>query len=178
MMHKDKMEVTEKILNLTLEIIFLLTGEDLVISKKQEAGSADGCQECLSEGPTMDQTAREECPEPEEPKEEETPEPPETTHSAAQEVPHCLPCTHQCDCTVIITGTGSVSSDCRRFPCDVRTSLSSSPWRSGNTWKSIRSSTRTWYHKRITHLLHLLVVTRSVFQMMVKSCKTPRWNCL
>ncbi|XP_071989950.1 uncharacterized protein [Engystomops pustulosus] len=87
MMHKDKMEVTEKILNLTLEIIFLLTGEDLVLSKKQEEGSADGCQECLSEGPTMDQTAREDHPEPEEPKEEETPEPPETTHSAAQEVP-------------------------------------------------------------------------------------------
>ncbi|XP_071989948.1 uncharacterized protein [Engystomops pustulosus] len=87
MMHKDKMEVTEKILNLTLEIIFLLTGEDLVLSKKQEEGSADGCQECLSGGPTMDQTAREDHPEPEEPKEEETPEPPETTHSAAQEVP-------------------------------------------------------------------------------------------
>ncbi|XP_018101126.1 gastrula zinc finger protein XlCGF48.2-like isoform X2 [Xenopus laevis] len=36
MMNKDRNQVTEKILNLTLEIIFLLTGEDYMVVKKQE----------------------------------------------------------------------------------------------------------------------------------------------
>ncbi|XP_040282442.1 histone-lysine N-methyltransferase PRDM9-like [Bufo bufo] len=90
-MHKDKMEVTEKILNLTLEIIFLLTGEDFVLSKKQDDRSPDDCQLCLSEGPSKDQSPNEErpcqSPAPEEATEEETPEPSENTQSTAQEVP-------------------------------------------------------------------------------------------
>ncbi|KAM4794927.1 uncharacterized protein WCC33_000083 [Rhinophrynus dorsalis] len=35
MMNKDRSQVNEKILNLTLEIIFLLTGEDFIVVKKQ-----------------------------------------------------------------------------------------------------------------------------------------------
>ncbi|KAM4794928.1 uncharacterized protein WCC33_000084 [Rhinophrynus dorsalis] len=35
MMNKDRSQVNEKILNLTLEIIFLLTGEDFIVVKNQ-----------------------------------------------------------------------------------------------------------------------------------------------
>ncbi|XP_031751809.1 zinc finger protein 300 isoform X3 [Xenopus tropicalis] len=41
-MNKDRNQVTEKILNLTLEIIFLLTGEDYMVVKKQEPGDTVG----------------------------------------------------------------------------------------------------------------------------------------
>ncbi|CAN2391536.1 hypothetical protein PRIEUP_LOCUS1576 [Pristimantis euphronides] len=85
-MTKDQNDVTGKILDLALEIIFLLTGEDLLHSKKQNEPSADACQSCLSEGSTEDQSPHKERPHPS-PAHEETPEPAETPHSAAQEVP-------------------------------------------------------------------------------------------
>ncbi|KAM3933922.1 uncharacterized protein RB166_001577 [Leptodactylus fuscus] len=91
MMTKDKMEVTEKILNLTLEIIFLLTGEDFVLSKKQNDQSSDDCQACLSEGPTKVKSPSKESicqtSAPEETTEEETPKPTKTTNSNTQEFP-------------------------------------------------------------------------------------------
>ncbi|XP_056416269.1 zinc finger protein 585A-like isoform X3 [Hyla sarda] len=87
MMSKDKMEVTEKILSLTLEIIFLLTGEDFVFSKKKNNQTSDDCQACLSEGSTKDQSPCKESPRLGKTPEEETPEPSETTHSTAEEVP-------------------------------------------------------------------------------------------
>ncbi|XP_075707426.1 uncharacterized protein LOC142741979 [Rhinoderma darwinii] len=91
MMSKNKMEVSEKILKLTLEIIFLLTGEDFVLKKKQNEQSIDDCQLCLSEGSTKDQSLSEEppCQSPshEEDTEEETPEPTETTLNTTEEVP-------------------------------------------------------------------------------------------
>ncbi|XP_069828041.1 oocyte zinc finger protein XlCOF7.1-like isoform X2 [Dendropsophus ebraccatus] len=88
MTSKDKMEVTEKILSLTLEIIFLLTGEDLVLSKKQN-NQQDDSRPCVSEGSTKDRSP---CREPpaQSPAREETPEeqtPSETTHPTAEEVP-------------------------------------------------------------------------------------------
>ncbi|XP_056417111.1 zinc finger protein 197-like [Hyla sarda] len=88
MMSKDKMEVTEKILSLTLEIIFLLTGEDFVLSKKKNNQTSDDCQACLSEESTKDQSPCKEspCQSPahEKTPEEETPEPSETTHSMGE----------------------------------------------------------------------------------------------
>ncbi|XP_066444436.1 oocyte zinc finger protein XlCOF7.1-like [Eleutherodactylus coqui] len=83
LMSKDKTEVTGKILNLTLEIIFLLTGEDFILSKKQKDPSTDACQLCVSEGSAEDQSP---C-EGQSPRQEETPEPGKTTSSDAQEVP-------------------------------------------------------------------------------------------
>ncbi|KAM4794932.1 uncharacterized protein WCC33_000089 [Rhinophrynus dorsalis] len=42
MMNKDRSQVNEKILNLTLEIIFLLTGEDFIVVKNQRDHVTDG----------------------------------------------------------------------------------------------------------------------------------------
>ncbi|XP_073404653.1 uncharacterized protein [Dendrobates tinctorius] len=86
MMSKDKIEVTGKILNLTLEIIFLLTGEDFVLRKRQNDQSTDDCQLCLSEVSTKDRIPSEERPCPS-PAHEETPEPGETPHSSGEEIP-------------------------------------------------------------------------------------------
>ncbi|XP_069615537.1 oocyte zinc finger protein XlCOF7.1-like [Ranitomeya imitator] len=86
MMSKDKIEVTGKILNLTLEIIFLLTGEDFVLRKRQNDQSTDDCQLCLSDGSTKDRIPSEQRPCPS-PAHEETPEPGETPHSSDEEIP-------------------------------------------------------------------------------------------
>ncbi|KAM4046056.1 uncharacterized protein ACNLHF_009760 [Anomaloglossus baeobatrachus] len=86
MMSKDKIEVTGKILNLTLEIIFLLTGEDFVLRKRQNDESTDDCQLCLSEGSTKDRRPSKERPCPS-PAHEETPEPGETPHTPDEEIP-------------------------------------------------------------------------------------------
>ncbi|KAM4796169.1 uncharacterized protein WCC33_001306 [Rhinophrynus dorsalis] len=50
MMNKDKNQVNEKILNLTLEIIFLLTGEDCFIVKKRINHVTDSSSPSESEG--------------------------------------------------------------------------------------------------------------------------------
>ncbi|XP_073538822.1 gastrula zinc finger protein XlCGF66.1-like [Phyllobates terribilis] len=46
-MNKDRGKIAERIINLTLEIIFHLTGEDYTIVKKT---SSDRCQDPVSEG--------------------------------------------------------------------------------------------------------------------------------
>ncbi|KAM4795517.1 uncharacterized protein WCC33_000583 isoform 3-T3 [Rhinophrynus dorsalis] len=48
-MHKDTSHVNEKILNLTLEIIFLLTGEDYIVVKKQDDHVADSSSPCATD---------------------------------------------------------------------------------------------------------------------------------
>ncbi|XP_068120781.1 zinc finger protein 436-like [Hyperolius riggenbachi] len=48
--NKDKMEVTEKILNLTLEIIFLLTGEDFILTKKPDDPPGESNTSCPLDG--------------------------------------------------------------------------------------------------------------------------------
>ncbi|KAM4794919.1 oocyte zinc finger protein XlCOF7.1-like [Rhinophrynus dorsalis] len=50
MMNKDKNQVNEKVLNLTLEIIFLLTGEDCIIVKKRSDHVTDSSSPSESEG--------------------------------------------------------------------------------------------------------------------------------
>ncbi|KAM4794619.1 uncharacterized protein WCC33_019344 [Rhinophrynus dorsalis] len=50
MMNKDRSQVNEKILNLTLEIIFLLTGEECVIVRKRSDRVTDSGSPHLSEG--------------------------------------------------------------------------------------------------------------------------------
>ncbi|XP_073538457.1 uncharacterized protein [Phyllobates terribilis] len=47
-MNKDRSKMAERIINLSLEIIFLLTGEDYTVVKKT---SSDRCQAPVSEGP-------------------------------------------------------------------------------------------------------------------------------
>ncbi|KAM4796175.1 uncharacterized protein WCC33_001313 [Rhinophrynus dorsalis] len=49
MMNKDKNHVNEKILNLTLEIIFLLTGEDCMVVRKREQHVTDGNSACVTD---------------------------------------------------------------------------------------------------------------------------------
>ncbi|KAM4794611.1 uncharacterized protein WCC33_019335 [Rhinophrynus dorsalis] len=49
-MNKDGNRITEKILNITLEIIFLLTGEDYIIVKKQGDHETSGSGYLVSEG--------------------------------------------------------------------------------------------------------------------------------
>ncbi|KAM4794937.1 oocyte zinc finger protein XlCOF8.4-like [Rhinophrynus dorsalis] len=49
-MIKDRNRVSEKILNLTLEIICLLTGEDYMVVKKQSNHDTDSSGHCESEG--------------------------------------------------------------------------------------------------------------------------------
>ncbi|KAM4794911.1 uncharacterized protein WCC33_000065 [Rhinophrynus dorsalis] len=50
MRNKDRNQVNEKILNLTLEIIFLLTGEEYMVVKKQNDHATDNCSPCVTEG--------------------------------------------------------------------------------------------------------------------------------
>ncbi|KAM4796146.1 uncharacterized protein WCC33_001281 [Rhinophrynus dorsalis] len=59
-MNKDRHQVTEKILNLTLRIIFLLSGEDYIVVKRQgyhETESRDSCvseELCRTHSPTLE----------------------------------------------------------------------------------------------------------------------------
>ncbi|XP_004913881.2 uncharacterized protein LOC101733085 [Xenopus tropicalis] len=49
--NKDKNQRNEKILNLTMEIIYLLTGEDFMVMKRSPNGFPERCSDCMSEGP-------------------------------------------------------------------------------------------------------------------------------
>ncbi|XP_018096249.1 oocyte zinc finger protein XlCOF29-like isoform X2 [Xenopus laevis] len=49
--NKDKNQRNEKILNLTLEIIYLLTGEDFMVMKRTSDGFPQNCTDCMLEGP-------------------------------------------------------------------------------------------------------------------------------
>ncbi|NP_001037941.1 oocyte zinc finger protein XlCOF29-like [Xenopus tropicalis] len=59
----DKSQRNEKILNLTLEIIYLLSGEDFAVMKKSGDGVPQRCTDCMLEGfcrrhtPTVSQTS-------------------------------------------------------------------------------------------------------------------------
>ncbi|KAG8430472.1 hypothetical protein GDO86_020540 [Hymenochirus boettgeri] len=48
--NKDKNHLNERILNLTLEIIHLLTGEDYIVMKKSGDGVPQSCTDCMLEG--------------------------------------------------------------------------------------------------------------------------------
>ncbi|CAH2321085.1 Zinc finger 551 [Pelobates cultripes] len=48
-MNKDRNMVTENILDLTMEIISLLTGEDYIVLKKSREHVTNGCSPCVSE---------------------------------------------------------------------------------------------------------------------------------
>ncbi|XP_075207996.1 uncharacterized protein LOC142312895 [Anomaloglossus baeobatrachus] len=52
-MHKDMKKIAERILHLTLEILFQLTGEDYTVVKKT---SSERCQDLVSEGPGRPQS--------------------------------------------------------------------------------------------------------------------------
>ncbi|MEE6515564.1 hypothetical protein FKM82_024418 [Ascaphus truei] len=49
MMNKDKKQITERILNHILEIIYLLTGEDYIVVKKQGENVTDSSSPCVPE---------------------------------------------------------------------------------------------------------------------------------
>ncbi|MEE6512951.1 hypothetical protein FKM82_020308 [Ascaphus truei] len=49
MMNKDKKQMTERILNHTLEIIYLLTGEDYIVVKKHGEHVTDSSSPCAPE---------------------------------------------------------------------------------------------------------------------------------